>query len=265
MLNSWISCCVCNLYVDRYIHYMLINKVSGNLSHVPQWCQCNNQLDLLQTSSSVLNRRSIILIRLFKFKLHNDIQLTKVSLIYLLFSILVQSLCKIIKIDIAQATLNFACWIALATNTWMTLHSEGLRENWLHMTIHCHCVGTTENIDRGSTDKDKAYTKKVLVSGREAPENLTRSVGLFFYFGLFFFILCHPPIQMNTQDMHAPKHHCMQHIAKSQTRHCYIARCMWSKLHTEKKLMFLDLTTVNDRNVIPGSELFFKEHEWLVG
>ena len=32
----------------------------------------------------------------------------------------------------------------------------------------------------------KAYTKKVLVSGRKAPENLTRSVGLFFYFGLFF-------------------------------------------------------------------------------
>ena len=37
----------------------------------------------------------------------------------------------------------------------------------------------------------KAYTKKLLVSGREAPENLTRSVGLFFYFGLFF-ILCRP-------------------------------------------------------------------------
>ena len=62
------------------------------------------------------------------------------------------------------------------------------------------------------------------------------SVGriVFCYFGLFFFILCHPLIQMNTQDMHAPKHHCMQHIAKSQTRHCCIARCMWSKLRTEK-------------------------------
>ena len=37
--------------------------------------------------------------------------------------------------------------------------------------------------------KIKAYTKKVLVSGREAPENLTRSVGLFFYFGLVFYSL----------------------------------------------------------------------------
>ena len=36
----------------------------------------------------------------------------------------------------------------------------------------------------------------------------------------------------------------------------YIARCTWSKLDTEK-LMFL--TTVNDRNVIPGFD------EWLVG
>ena len=38
----------------------------------------------------------------------------------------------------------------------------------------------------GTYQSSKAYTKKVLVSGREAPENLTRSVGLFFYFGLFF-------------------------------------------------------------------------------
>ena len=61
------------------------------------------------------------------------------------------------------------------------------------------------------------------------------SVGrIIFLFWIIFFILCRPLIQMNTQDMHAPKHHCMQHIAKSQTWHCYIARCMWSKLHTEK-------------------------------
>ena len=41
--------------------------------------------------------------------------------------------------------------------------------------------------------------------------------------------------------MHTPKHHCMQHIAKSQTWHCYIARCMWSKLHTEKTNVSDDL------------------------
>ena len=26
----------------------------------------------------------------------------------------------------------------------------------------------------------------------------------------------------------------MRQIAKSQTRHCFLARCMWSKLHTEQ-------------------------------
>ena len=57
-------------------------------------------------------------------------------------------------------------------------------------------------------------------------------------------------MQMNTQHMHAPKHHCMTHIAKSQIQHCCIARCMLSKLDTEK-LMFL--TTANDRNVIQDS------------
>ena len=56
----------------------------------------------------------------------------------------------------------------------------------------------------------------------------------YFFILDYFFLLCRPLIQMNTQDMYAPKHHCIQHIAKSQTRHCYIARCMWSKLHTEK-------------------------------
>ena len=77
----------------------------------------------------------------------------------------------------------------------------------------------------------------------------------------YFFILRCPLIQMNTQDMHASKRHDMPHIVKSQTQHCYIARCTWSKLDTEK-LMFL--TTVSDQNVIPRSELF-KGHKWLVG
>ena len=61
----------------------------------------------------------------------------------------------------------------------------------------------------GWLEDHQAYTKKLLVSGREAPENLTRSVGLFFLFWIIFFILCRPLIEINTQDMHAPKHHCL--------------------------------------------------------
>ena len=69
-----------------------------------------------------------------------------------------------------------------------------------------------------------------------SPEYLTWSVGLFFLFWIIFYS-SHPLIQMNTQNTHAPKHHCMPHITKSQTQYCCIARCMRCKLDTEK-LMF---------------------------
>ena len=41
----------------------------------------------------------------------------------------------------------------------------------------------------------------------------------YFLFWIFF-DPSRPLIQVKTQDMHAPKHHCMQHITKSQTQHC---------------------------------------------
>ena len=89
------------------------------------------------------------------------------------------------------------------------------------------------------------------------------SVGRIIFFILdYFFILCRPLIQMNTQDMHAPKHHCMQHIAKSQTWHCYIARCMWSKLHTEKNYCFWRRSTTETSFQDPNCFLKWMS-DWL--
>ena len=94
--------------------------------------------------------------------------------------------------------------------------------------------------------RQKVSDAKSRKSVRSALQNtvgrVSRSRDLFL-FGLgIFFYSSHPLIQMNTQGMHAPKHHCMPHITKSQTQHCYIARCTKCQLCIEKLML---LMTVN--------------------
>ena len=67
---------------------------------------------------------------------------------------------------------------------------------------------------------NKAYTKKSLFPVAKPLKTWLGRSDYFFILDYFFYS-CRSLIQMNTQDMYAPKHHCMQHIAKSPTRHCY--------------------------------------------